>query len=118
MNIPCIFGHKWVGCKCSACGKTRDQGHDWSEDCERCARCAASRAAAHQWEGSACSCCSRPRNESHHWERVYDGGTVVQIPRPQSMFPQKCRDCGGSGHGLGGGMTSCARCHGTGHVLD
>lgn len=32
----CIH-HKWHGCKCENCGKTRDEGHDW-EGC-RCKKC-------------------------------------------------------------------------------
>ena len=24
-KICCVFGHKWNGCKCSKCGKTRDE---------------------------------------------------------------------------------------------
>ncbi len=55
MGIPCIFGfHNWGGCKCTRCGKSRDEehkwngckcttcgktNHDWSENCEKCARC-------------------------------------------------------------------------------
>lgn len=40
MSISCAVGfHKWDGCKCSVCAKTRDQGHDCSKDCEKCARC-------------------------------------------------------------------------------
>ena len=25
--MACLFGHKWNGCKCEKCGKTRDQDH-------------------------------------------------------------------------------------------
>jgi hypothetical protein len=35
MNISCTFGsHKWAGCKCLNCGKTRDEGHDWRKERE------------------------------------------------------------------------------------
>lgn len=27
--MACLFGHKWQGCKCSKCGATRDEGHQW-----------------------------------------------------------------------------------------
>jgi hypothetical protein len=64
MNIKCILGfHKWEGCKCSACGKTRDQDHDWSKDCEKCARCGASRANNHQWNGCKCSACGKEQHQ-------------------------------------------------------
>jgi hypothetical protein len=30
MGLSCTFGfHKWEGCKCTQCGKTRDQAHTW-----------------------------------------------------------------------------------------
>ena len=31
--------HEWGGCKCPLCGKTRDEGHNWSEDGEKCSKC-------------------------------------------------------------------------------
>ena len=27
--MACLFGHKWNGCKCTRCGKTRNEQHDW-----------------------------------------------------------------------------------------
>lgn len=37
-------GHQWDGCKCSACGKTRDECHDWSGvDYNYCHICGAAR---------------------------------------------------------------------------
>jgi len=29
--MACIFGHKWDGCKCTKCGKIRDEGHIWND---------------------------------------------------------------------------------------
>jgi len=29
--MACLFGHKWEGCKCSKCGKLRDEQHSWQE---------------------------------------------------------------------------------------
>lgn len=69
MNLSCLFGHKWAGCSCSVCGKGRDQGHDWGKNCEKCARCGATRAAAHNWTGCKCSGCGRTRDEGHNWSR-------------------------------------------------
>ena len=35
--MACLFGHKWNGCKCDKCGKTRDEQHDWKKDtCKKC----------------------------------------------------------------------------------
>ena len=60
----CILGfHKWEGCKCVSCGKTRDEGHDWSKDCNACSRCGASRDDAHHWEGCKCMKCAKERHE-------------------------------------------------------
>jgi len=30
--MGCLFNHKWNGCKCEKCGKTRNEGHLWSTD--------------------------------------------------------------------------------------
>ena len=35
--MACLFGHKWDGCKCTKCGKTRDEQHDWENG--RCNIC-------------------------------------------------------------------------------
>lgn len=44
MGFKCTFGmHDWDGCKCTSCGKTRDEVHDWSKDCEKCSKCGAMR---------------------------------------------------------------------------
>jgi hypothetical protein len=29
MNLKCLFGHKWNGCKCEKCGETRDKEHNY-----------------------------------------------------------------------------------------
>ena len=70
MGIMCLLGlHRWQGCKCSACGKTRDKGHDWTRDCERCEACGTTRAEAHVWNGCRCSACGMGRDEGHQWIR-------------------------------------------------
>jgi len=30
-NMGCLFGHKWNGCKCEKCGKTRDERHKFTQ---------------------------------------------------------------------------------------
>ena len=30
--MSCLFGHKWNGCKCSKCDKTRNEQHTWAND--------------------------------------------------------------------------------------
>ena len=51
MNWKCLFGHKWISCKCNRCGKTRDEQHDW--------------------DGCKCNRCGKTRDEQHDWEYVY-----------------------------------------------
>lgn len=84
MNLKCMIGsHQWYGCTCTTCGKTREEGHDWSKDCEKCTRCGAIRNMPHNWEGCACVVCGRSRDyesmrdSDHVWG---DGG--------------RCKKCG------------------------
>ena len=51
--MACLFGHKWDGCKCTKCGKTRDEGHDW-DGC-KCTKCGKTRDEGHKWEGARCA---------------------------------------------------------------
>jgi hypothetical protein len=38
MNLKCVLTfHKWDGCKCTRCGKTRNKDHSW--DGSKCSRC-------------------------------------------------------------------------------
>ena len=60
VNWKCLFGHKWNGCKCSRCGKTRDEQHDW-EGCI-CRRCGKTR---HNWDACSCRQCGKTR---HDWK--------------------------------------------------
>lgn len=45
--MACLFGHKWNGCKCGVCGKTRDEGHGFrlvDDKCmEKCVICGKTR---------------------------------------------------------------------------
>jgi hypothetical protein len=66
MNILCKIGkHEWDGCQCKVCEKKRDEGHDWSKNCERCERCHATRENIHDWDGCFCLKCSA---EHHSWK--------------------------------------------------
>lgn len=40
---------------------TRDEGHDWSKDCEKCGKCNSTRKSVHEWKGSSCTLCGRSR---------------------------------------------------------
>ena len=81
MKMKCLFGkhkwngcvcancdktrHEWNGCKCSLCGTRRDEGHDWN-GC-RCTVCGRVRNEGHDWNGCKCTVCGRTRNEGHDW---------------------------------------------------
>lgn len=60
MNIACLFGHKWDGCKCLRCGKKRDEQHDWN-GC-KCRRCEKGRDEQHDWDGCECRRCGKLRH--------------------------------------------------------
>jgi len=65
-----IRGHKWNGCKCTSCGKVRNQDHSWSSfDCSRCILCNLERAIEHEWDGCMCRNCRTERDESHDWDK-------------------------------------------------
>jgi hypothetical protein len=84
--MACLFGHKWNGCKCTKCGKTRDEGHDWDgckckicgktrdagrsrKSCQdRCLRCGKTQAGQHTWDGCKCKKCGKTRDEGHDWD--------------------------------------------------
>ena len=81
MAFKCKIGlHSWNGCKCSGCGKIRDEQHDWSQDCERCSTCGKCRDDFHYWNDDCekCSKCGKTRENHHDW----------------STECEKCSNCG------------------------
>ena len=56
-------------CKCSRCGKTRDEAHDWGKNCEECWKCGETRSGAHDWRKNCeeCSKCGKMRSGFHPW---------------------------------------------------
>lgn len=84
-NLPirCILGiHEWTGCKCANCGKKRDQEHNWTTDCEKCAICGMARSDAHAWAGCKCTKCHKTRDEWHEWT-----GDLQKCSRCGTPFP-------------------------------
>ncbi len=65
----CLFGHKWNGCKCTRCGKVREQGHKFQ-------------AGDDKWT-DVCSICGATRTFSHKPE---DGKDVVTLRRLVDTF--------------------------------
>ncbi|MCX6162340.1 MAG: fibrobacter succinogenes major paralogous domain-containing protein [Ignavibacteriae bacterium] len=60
MSSRCNSGfHTWSGCKCTVCGKTRDEQHDRSKDCGKCSKCGMIFIKAHTLSGSKCTVCEK-----------------------------------------------------------
>lgn len=58
--------HKWVGCKCERCCKTRDEQHDWDVCvCRRCGKTKPVDENLHDWDGCVCRHCGKER---HDWD--------------------------------------------------
>ena len=75
MALSCLFGHKWDGCKCEKCGKTRDEQHSYKkipntyeEKCEICGHQRKIYCFYHSWKGCKCENCGKTRNEQHSWQ--------------------------------------------------
>jgi len=73
MSFKCKIGlHSWDGCKCTECGKIRDEGHDVSADCGKCARCGTIFSDdEHDWtkDCDRCSTCGKTRENQHSWQK-------------------------------------------------
>jgi hypothetical protein len=67
VKMACLFGHKWDGCKCDKCGKTRDEQHDWDLCKGKCKRCGKPCKEQHEWSGCKCTRCGKVRDEQHDW---------------------------------------------------
>lgn len=136
MNLKCVLGmHEWKGCKCTNCGKTRDEGHDWATDCENCARCGKSRADSHQWStdcekcakcgktragahswsGCKCSKCGKTRDEGHDWgqdcEKCHKcGAKRANVHKWDGCKCTVCRQIRENGHSWDASSKKCSRC--------
>ena len=59
--MACLFGHKWDGCICIKCGKTRYEGHLFENvpgKCQnKCVKCGSEIQLNHHWDGCICSIC-------------------------------------------------------------
>lgn len=66
-------GHNWSkNCEqCSRCGKTRTAGHDWNSECQQCARCRLRRTAVHDFtkDCEKCALCTLSRTAAHDWSK-------------------------------------------------
>jgi hypothetical protein len=71
MSLKCKIGfHSWKGCKCTDCGKIRDENHNWSKDCEQCSKCGKTRDNHHDWTIDDCTKCSKcEKSRKHDWNQ-------------------------------------------------
>ena len=97
MSLLCKLGlHKWEGCKCSLCGKSRDERHDWAKNCEKCSKCEKARTNQHVWEGCKCSLCGKSRDEGHDWAKNCEKCAKCEKARTaqHTWDGCKCSTCG------------------------
>ena len=106
MNIKCLFGHKWNGCKCERCGATRDEGHKWTSlegKCiEKCSVCGKEHSIEHKWSGCKCEKCGITREEGHNWsivegkciEKCSICGVERSVKHKWNWNDNKCSRCG------------------------
>ena len=96
----CFLFHKWDGCKCSVCGKTRNEGHDFAwgvsvrdhgacrRYCRKCGYEEPGTKAPHDFvkkPGSCVEICSRCGTQ---------GQTRHDYEKPEGRCVLRCRVCG------------------------
>jgi len=70
MSFKCKIGiHSWDSCKCTKCNKTRNQQHDFSQDCEQCSQCGYIIKNQHNWNYCKCTKCNKTRNQQHDFSK-------------------------------------------------
>ena len=96
MNFKCLFVHKWDGCTCTKCGKTRDKNHDWSKDCEQCSKCGKTREGNHNWNACKCTKCGKTREGNHSWNacKCTKCGKTRDEGHNWSKSCEQCSECG------------------------
>ena len=93
MALLCVFGiHKWQGCKCLRCNRTRDEQHDW-HGC-KCSSCGMKRDEAHTWDGCKCSSCGMKRDEAHAWDGCICTVCGKKRAEGHTIANHKCTRCG------------------------
>jgi len=100
MSFKCKIGlHSWAGCKCSECGKIRDEHHEWSNDCEKCSKCGKIRNNQHDYSKDCekCSKCGNYRENQHNWskdcEKCTKCGKTREGKHNWSIDCEKCSNC-------------------------
>ncbi len=86
--VMCLFGHKWNGCKCERCRKTRDEQHDWDLCKGICKRCGKRCIEQHDYVKCKCSRCGKKNHQ-------YSGCVCEKCGATNhKFFGCVCRDCG------------------------
>ena len=93
--MACFFGHKWEGCTCKKCGKTRNVEHDFVRvdgKCqEKCARCGKTRPMDHVFKPvpdkcfDRCERCGELR-EKHSYKDGFCERCGQQSPTPFALY--------------------------------
>jgi hypothetical protein len=119
MSLKCNLGfHSWDRCKCSVCGKTRDEQHNWSANCEKCSICGKTREKQHKWgkwdSDCKCSICGKIRDEHHSWhincEKCSKCGKRRENQHDWTTDCEKCSKCGTTLPNKHDWLTNSERC--------
>lgn len=81
--FKCKIGlHRWNGCICTECGKTRDKLHDWKKNCSNCSNCGKSSNENHIWlkDLAICSKCSKKFKSTIQWVEIPAGTFIMGNP--------------------------------------
>ena len=94
MAFKCKLGiHSWNGCKCSECGKTREEQHDWSNDCEKCSICGKTKENQHDWSKDCekCSKCGKTKENEHGWSKDCEKCSICGKTRKEQHNWDGCK---------------------------
>ena len=108
--MACLFGHKWNDCKCSKCGKVRDEQHDWDMCKGKCKICGKVRTEQHDWDGCKCSKCGQGRNEQHDWDGCKCSKCGQSRNEKHDWDGCKCNKCGQEQHDWDLCKGKCVKC--------
>ena len=86
--MSCLLRHKWDGCQCTRCGKTRKvkstYDHSWN-GCV-CEKCSIFRDSGHRYQCGKCITCGKADETKGHAKQSYRmAGSMVEF---------YCEDCG------------------------
>lgn len=99
IKIKCLIRrHAWDGCRCTACGRTREEGHTW-DGC-KCTVCGRTRDEGHTWNGCKCTVCGETRDYGHKFGEAYEVNEIRSYDSAGRSVPytvvgyHRCEICG------------------------